>query len=1025
MDGSRYALVVANDQYADPGLRRLVAPAQDAAALAEVLADPSVGGFEVRVLRNEPAQSIRLAVEDFFADRAPQDLLLLHFSGHGLKNAAGELFLAVADTRPTRLASTAVAADFVNRQMADSRAQRIALFLDCCYGGAFPRGMVVRAAGEAQVGDAFARQKTVGGGRGRAVVTASSAMEYAFEGGQLATGARPSPSVFTSAVVDGLSTGEADRDGDGWVGLTELVSYVTDRVHRVTPNQNPQMWTFGAQGELLIARSRVRRITPTPLPPELVEAMDSPLTATRFGVVDDLRERLHGADLGQAYAAYQALQRLADDDSRKVSEAARRWIASAAPQVSPATLDLGSVVLGGTARGEFRLGGPPLALTATASAAAPWIRVDQAGAAVQVTAEPTEAGAAEGTVVLQGPAGEGSVPVRLEVVPAEPLAAEPLAAEPMVGAASVAAPEPMSVAAAEPTPTAAEPTPAAAEPTPAAAEPTPAAVEPIPLATPEREPAPEPLAEPRPVVAAPVSEPTGRVPRWSPVALAIGAIILVVLNWPGADGSRYAWLDTGSGWNIYRSPTDPYIVAALVALVGALLTPVLGQRARFALGVVAGASAFLTAAGAVFLAGQIADDQAIPWAATAVIAAGMAGTAFAVAKPDLRQAPSVRWPHVVLVVSGVLLLVASLIVTDEGTSFLAASKGAAVLAPLAVGTLAWLGIASANSATRSLFGTAAGTATVLGVVDSVQTLANDIVWPAIIGLVGNALVLIVVTMAARRSALDTDQGPAEQQAHVGAIWRAWAPPIGLATCALLLLYVNGLALSEQEKLWHQPQEVIREPYDGTVFAALVAVVAALFTRSAGRVAAYALGVVAGVATLFITGAAVVLGGELGYYGTVTTWRASLVLAAVLLAGVAVALGRRQPRPRFGRPKVLPTALLGVGLVVLVGIQFVTTDGSTPAASYVKSVLLLPVVPAVLAALVLTLTDSDARRAAIGAAVAYSLLLGLASLYPIYVDLSRDFFVGMLAGHLVMVAAVAADMAVRRRRTPPRAVAAER
>jgi len=176
MSGARIALVVANDHYDDPGLRSLVAPAHDAAALAETLADPSVGGFEVRVLRNESAQEIRVAVEDFFADRQPEDLLLLHFSCHGLKNAAGELFLAVADTKPARLASTAVAADFVNRQMSDSRAQRIALFLDCCYGGAFPRGMVVRAAGEAQVRDASAGQADVGGGRGRVVVTASSAM---------------------------------------------------------------------------------------------------------------------------------------------------------------------------------------------------------------------------------------------------------------------------------------------------------------------------------------------------------------------------------------------------------------------------------------------------------------------------------------------------------------------------------------------------------------------------------------------------------------------------------------------------------------------------------------------------------------------------------------------------------------------------------------------------------------------------------------------------------------------------------
>ncbi|TDD28784.1 caspase family protein, partial [Kribbella turkmenica] len=403
MDGSRVALVIANDQYDDAGLRSLVAPAQDAAALAEVLADPSVGGFEVQVMRNAAAQEIRLAVEDFFADRAPEDLLMLHFSCHGLKNAAGELFLAVADTKPTRLASTAVAADFVNRQMADSRAQRIALFLDCCYGGAFPRGMVVRAAGEAQVRDVFAGQEEVGGGRGRVVVTASSAMEYAFEGGQLASDAS-APSVFTSAVVDGLSTGEADRDGDGWVGLTELVGYVSDRVRRVTPNQNPQMWTFGSQGELLIARSRIRRITPAPLAPELLEAMASPLPAARFGVVDYLRERLVGSDLSQAYAAWQALGPMVDDDSRRVALAAAEALEQGVPRATPAELDLGPA---GAA--ELRLEGPPLALTAVASSTAEWLKLEQDGPLIRVRAGGPPDG--DATVVLSGPTGELTVPV--------------------------------------------------------------------------------------------------------------------------------------------------------------------------------------------------------------------------------------------------------------------------------------------------------------------------------------------------------------------------------------------------------------------------------------------------------------------------------------------------------------------------------------------------------------------------------------------------------------------------------------
>ena len=109
---------------------------------------------------------------------------------------AAQLHLAAADTRPGRLASTAVGSDFLSRQMADSRAERIVLLLDCCYGGAFPRGMVVRADTEAQVLEAFAAQSEVAGGKGRAVVTASSAMEYSFEEGDLTPSSSGSPSSF-------------------------------------------------------------------------------------------------------------------------------------------------------------------------------------------------------------------------------------------------------------------------------------------------------------------------------------------------------------------------------------------------------------------------------------------------------------------------------------------------------------------------------------------------------------------------------------------------------------------------------------------------------------------------------------------------------------------------------------------------------------------------------------------------------------------------------------------------------------
>src|SRR3978361_1654916 len=114
MDGARSALIIATDEYADKGLRQLRAPAGDAQALAAVLRDPMIGDFDVRTLLNEPAHEVNLAVEEFFADRRPDDLLLVHFSCHGIKDEDGELYFAAGNTQLRRLGATAVAADFVN-----------------------------------------------------------------------------------------------------------------------------------------------------------------------------------------------------------------------------------------------------------------------------------------------------------------------------------------------------------------------------------------------------------------------------------------------------------------------------------------------------------------------------------------------------------------------------------------------------------------------------------------------------------------------------------------------------------------------------------------------------------------------------------------------------------------------------------------------------------------------------------------------------------------------------------------------
>ncbi len=226
MTEKRIALIIASYQYEDKSLRQLIAPAHDAEALASVLEDPAIGGFDVQTLLNESSYKVRQEIETFFMDRKREDLLLLYFSGHGIKDEDGKLYFSTTDTKRKLLRATAIEANFVNDVMQRSRSRKQLLLLDCCYSGAFARGMVAKA--DKNIGTREHFQ-----GQGRVILTASDSMQYSFEGDQVE--GKGEPSVFTSSLVHGLKSGEADRDGDGRITLDELYDYVHDRVTDTKP----------------------------------------------------------------------------------------------------------------------------------------------------------------------------------------------------------------------------------------------------------------------------------------------------------------------------------------------------------------------------------------------------------------------------------------------------------------------------------------------------------------------------------------------------------------------------------------------------------------------------------------------------------------------------------------------------------------------------------------------------------------------------------------------------------------------
>jgi hypothetical protein len=322
--GRRVALLIATFDYRDHALRRLRSPGRDACDLKDVLGDPQIGGFDVQTLVNASSGEVQEGIEDFCSDRHPDDQLLIYLSCHGVLDDHGRLYYAAVNTRRLRLAATAVPAAWLNERLEDCRARRQVVVLDCCHSGAFARG----SKGDPPLA---LQHRFEPHGRGRVVLTASRGTEYSFEGEQ-ASG-EGVPSVFTKAIVDGLATGDADRDRDGLITVTDLYHHLYETVRSAEPRQTPELWTYGAEGDLLIAHSVRGAVTPpAALPEDLRIMLDSPRPRVREAGVVELAGLLDTAGASIVLTARQALEQIAVGDIDKVATLAR-----VALQMSPGT----------------------------------------------------------------------------------------------------------------------------------------------------------------------------------------------------------------------------------------------------------------------------------------------------------------------------------------------------------------------------------------------------------------------------------------------------------------------------------------------------------------------------------------------------------------------------------------------------------------------------------------------------------------------------------------------------------------
>lgn len=326
LPANRFALIIANYDFMDPDISSLAAPQNDAEAFCEVLSDPSIGGFKAEKLINEDSTAIKKAVFSFFSrKRRKDDTLLFYYTGHGMKGDDGKFYFVASDTERKFLSATGVPAGFVKDRMEESSSKKQVLILDCCYGGAFMREWDRKADRSVCAHDLF-------GGEGRVVLTASDSMQYSFEGDRRV--GEPVSSIYTAKLVEGLKTGAADWDKDGYVTHNDLQEYMYRTVREITPSMTPQIDSMGLKGEIVIASN------PHPEPAELSEEIRSFLAGSprlREAAVGMLEDILSNSDSDRrlVLAARLELEKLAKDDSRRISELAGKALADHARPDSP------------------------------------------------------------------------------------------------------------------------------------------------------------------------------------------------------------------------------------------------------------------------------------------------------------------------------------------------------------------------------------------------------------------------------------------------------------------------------------------------------------------------------------------------------------------------------------------------------------------------------------------------------------------------------------------------------------------
>lgn len=242
--GVKRALLIGVSKYGK-GLEALPGATKDLKEIKRILCSPQLGNFvDVKALSNPNRQQMEEAIEELFASSEKDDMVLLFFSGHGVKDSSNKLYLANRITRKNSqgelVRTTAVSAKDIHNIMNGSRSKRQVVILDCCFSAAFRKGLLVKDDRSVDIQNQL-------GGEGRAILASSTDYSFSQLDKQL--------SIYTQYLVEGIETGDADLNGDRVISLDELHKYIEKRIRETLPVMTPKIYTDQEGYKIQIARA--------------------------------------------------------------------------------------------------------------------------------------------------------------------------------------------------------------------------------------------------------------------------------------------------------------------------------------------------------------------------------------------------------------------------------------------------------------------------------------------------------------------------------------------------------------------------------------------------------------------------------------------------------------------------------------------------------------------------------------------------------------------------------------------------